>query len=137
MILGLALLALAGMTTAYFRLKTENNQLRNDLKEKQREEKKSLVLRSVSAQMEEIAYEQKNISDEQREEALRQSRLANEMRERSEIERHNAIIAQNMALASEQKALDAYDQAEQQRRAAEHQRIQAGLFTVTCLPLCQ
>ena len=125
MILGLALLALAGMTTAYFRLKTENIQLRNDLKERQREEKKSLVLRSVSAQMEEIAYEQKNISDEQREEALRQSRLANEMRERSEIERHNAIIAQNMALASEQKALDAYDQAEQQRRAAEHQRIQA------------
>ena len=124
-ILGLALVALAGLTVAYLRLKTVNNQLSTQLKEKENQEKRSQVLRSVSAQMEEIAFEQKIISDEQREEALRQSRLANEMRERSEMERHKAIIAQNMALASERKALDAYDQAEQQRQAAEHQRIQA------------
>lgn len=124
-ILGLALVALAGLTVAYLQLRTVNNQLTTQLKEKESQEKKSQVLASISAQMEEIAYEQKNISDEQREEAFRQSRLANEMRERSEMERQNAIIAQHNAIASEQKALDAYDQAEQQRRAAERLRIQA------------
>lgn len=123
--LGLALTALAGMTVAFFRQKTENDRLSTQLKVLQKDEKRSQVLRSVSAQMEEIAYEQKTISDEQREEALRQSRLANEMRERSEVERQNAIIAQRNAVASERKALDAYDQAEQQRQAAEHQRMVA------------
>ena len=88
-------------------------------------EKQSAVDRSISAQMEEIAFQQKEISDEQREEALQQTRVANEMRERSEAERHNAIIAQQNAIASERRALDAYDQAEQQRQIAEHQRIQA------------
>lgn len=126
-VLGLVLVALAGMTMAYFRLKTTNRQLSTQLKELQAEEKRSQVLRSVSAQMEEVAYQQKAISDEQREEALRQSRLANEMRERSEIERQNAIFAQHSAIASERKALDAYDQAEQQRLVAERQRLQAEL----------
>ena len=102
-------------------------ELEGQLAELQRQEKRAVVLRSVSAQLEEIAYEQKAISDEQREEALRQTRLANEMRERSEMERQNAINAQNNALASERKALDAYGQAEQQRQMAEHQRIQAEL----------
>lgn len=126
-ILLLALAALGGMAVVCYRLSVRNDDLTAQISELQQEVRRGTVLRSVSGQMEEIAYEQKAISDEQREEALRQSRLANEMRERSEVERQNAIIAQKSALASERKALDAYDQAEQQRLAAEHQRIQAEL----------
>ena len=99
--------------------------LESQISELERKEKHATVLRSVSAQMEEIAYEQKAISDEKREEAFQQTRLANEMRERSEIERQHAITAQNSALVSERKALEAYGQAESQRQIAEHQRIQA------------
>ena len=101
------------------------NDLESQISELQRKEKHATVLRSVSAQMEDIAYQQKAISDEKREEALQQTRLANEMRERSEIERQHAIIAQNSAVVSQKKALEAYDQAESQRQIAEHQRIQA------------
>ena len=126
-ILVLALAALAGLGVAYYRLQSQNAGLREELSRLEQEAKRSAVLRSVSGQMEEIAYDQKAISDEQREEALRQSRLANELRERSEVERQNAVAAQNIAMAAERKALDAYDQAEQQRLAAEHQRVQAEL----------
>ena len=99
--------------------------LESQLEELQKKEMRSAVLQSVSSQMEEIAFQQKEISDEQREEALQQTRVANEMRERSEIERKNAIIAQQQAMASERKALDAYDQAQNQREIAEQQRAQA------------
>ena len=100
---------------------------------------RSAVDRSISAQMEDIANEQREISDEKREEALRQTRVANEMRLRSEAERQNALEAERNAIASEKKAKEAStvadkqrklaeDQqklAEDQRRLAEHQRIQA------------
>ena len=95
--------------------------------ELQRKEKRSAVDRSISAQMEEIAFEQMIISDEQREKALQQTRVANEMRERSEIERQNALMAERNAVASEKKALEASALAESQRQIAEHQRIQAEL----------
>ena len=95
--------------------------------------------RSVSAQMEDIANEQREISDEKREEALRQTRVANEMRLRSEQERLNALEAKQNAIASEKKAVEAstvaekqrqlaeqqQKVAEQQQQLAEHQRIQA------------
>lgn len=101
--------------------------LETQVAELQRQEKRSAIDRSVSAQMEEIAFEQKIISDEQRENALQQTRVANEMRERSEMERHNALIAEQNAVASEKKALEASALAENQRQIAEHQRIQAEL----------
>ena len=50
--------------------------LESQISELERKEKHATVLRSVSAQMEEIAYEQKAISDEKREEAFQQTRLA-------------------------------------------------------------
>lgn len=89
------------------------------------QEMRSAIDRSVSAQMEEIANEQREISDEKREEALQQTRIANEMRLRSEVERQNAITAERNAVASEKKALEASEVAEAQRQIAEHQRIQA------------
>ena len=93
--------------------------------ELQRREKRSAVDRSISKQMEEIAFEQKIISDEQREHALQQTRVANEMREQSERERQNALTAERNAVASEKRALEASAQAERERLMAEHQRIQA------------
>ena len=100
----------------------EIDELKAQLSDLQRQEKRSAVLRSVSKQMEDIAYEQKKISDEQREEAVEQTKVANEMRQRSEIERQNAIIAQQQALESERMAINAYDMAESQRQVAEENR---------------
>ena len=99
--------------------------LEQQLTAMKKQEIRSAIDRSVSAQMEEIANEQREISDEKREEALQQTRIANEMRLRSEIERQNALIAEQNAVASEKKALEASEVAEAQRQMAEHQRIQA------------
>ena len=63
----------------------------------QKDEKRSVVLRSISKQMEDIAFQQKEISDEQREEALQQKRMADDMRQSAEIERQNALEAQQKA----------------------------------------
>ena len=101
--------------------------LEAQIAELQKEEKRSAVVRSVSKQMEEIAYQQKEISDEQREEAIQQTRVANEMRHRSEVERQNALAAQEQAVLSEHQAQQARLIAEEERQTAEHQRIQAEL----------
>lgn len=93
----------------------------------QKQEQRSAVLRSISKQMETIAYQQKDISDEQREEALQQKHMADEMRQRSEVERMNALKAQRNAIVSEHRALEAQQAAESQRQMAEHERIQAEL----------
>lgn len=93
----------------------------------QKQQQRLAVLRSVSKQMEEIAFQERDISDEQREEAILQRRKAEEMRQRSETERLNALIAQSQAVASEQRALEARQQAESQRQLAEQQRLQAEL----------
>lgn len=103
------------------------NRLSTQVAELELQEKRSAVVRSVSKQMEEIAYQQKEISDEQREEAIQQKRVADEMRQRSEVERMNALIAQEQAVASERQAQDARQVAENQRLIAEHQRLQAEL----------
>ena len=116
-----AIVSVIGWYTSNTRVKA----LEAQLQELQRQEKRSAVLQSVSKQMEQIAFQQKEISDEQREEALQQTRVANELRDRSEVERQNAILAQQQAVISERKALDAYDQAQSQRKIAEQQRVQA------------
>ena len=125
-VVGVALLTAAAVGLGgWYANNRHIKELESQLSELQRQEKRSTVLRSVSSQMEQIAFQQKEISDEQREEALQQTKLANEMRERSEAERRNAITAQHQAMESERKALDAFDQAQQQREIAEQQRIQA------------
>ena len=125
-ITGIIGLILGGAAVMAFMGRNSSNKEIDDLKAQlsdlQRQEKRSAVMHSVSKQMEEIAYEQKKVSDEQREEAEEQTKVANEMRQRSEEERHNAIIAQQNAIASERKALEAYDMAEHQREVAEDAR---------------
>lgn len=86
-----------------------------DLKDK---EKRASVVRHISEQMENIAYQQKEISDKQREEAVMQNRIANEMRNRAEAERIKAQEA-------EKQAVSAYNLAEEQRSLAEAKQQQA------------
>lgn len=120
---------LAGTTAIGFLGWQSEHQKVEDLEKQvaamRQQEMRSAIDRSVSAQMEEIANEQREISDEKREEALMQTRVANEMRLRSEQERQNALIAEQNAVASEKKAREASEVAEAQRQMAEHQRIQA------------
>ena len=96
--------------------------LRSRVDEMEKQVMRSAVDRSVSAQMEDIANEQREISDEKLEEALRQTRVANEMRQRSEVERLNALEAKRNAMESEKRALDASSVADEQRKVAEGQR---------------
>ena len=105
-IVGLALTAtaIAGFTGWYLEHR-QVKELEAQLVEARLQEKRSAVDRSISKQMEEIAYQQREISDEQREEAIQQKRTADEMRQRSEIERQNALNAQKQAKASEADAL--------------------------------
>ena len=125
-ITSVAALIFAGTTVVGFKGWNSSNKEIDELKAQlanlQRQEKRSAVLQSVSKQMEDIAYEQKKISDEQREEAIEQTKVANDMRQRSEIERQHAIIAQQNAIESEKKAINAYDLAESQRKVAEENR---------------
>ena len=95
---GLALLmtAIAGMI-GWYTSNTRVRALEAQLQELRRQEMRSAVLQSVSKQMEQIAFQQKEISDEQREEAIQQKKVADEMRQRSEMERMNALIAQEQA----------------------------------------
>lgn len=80
-------------------------------------EKKAAVVKRVSQQMEEIAYQQKEISDKQRIKAEESSKLAIEMRDRAEQESH-------LARTAEQKAIEALQEAENQRsNAMQQQRI--------------
>lgn len=118
---GIAGTGIAGWLSEHKKVKD----LQAQIDELKKQEMRSAVMRSVSAQMEAIANEQRSISDEKREEALRQTRVANEMRLRSEFERHNALEAERNAVASEKKALEASAVADNQRKMAEHQRIQA------------
>jgi len=123
---GLVLLGTAATgLTGWYREHQHVLDMEQEMVELRQQEKRSSVLRSVSKQMEELAYQQRTISDEQREEALQQKKVADEMRQRSEVERQNAIIAQNQAIASEQQAQEARQLAESERQMAEHQRIQA------------
>ena len=86
---GVAGLLLLGATatgfTGWYLERQRVDSLQTLLAEAQDQEKRSAVDRSVSKQMEEIAYQQKEISDEQREEAIQQKHVADEMRQRSEV----------------------------------------------------
>ena len=125
-----ALLLGASTVVGFLGWKSEHQKvedLQQQLAIMQQHEMRSAVDRSVSAQMEEIANEQREISDEKREEAIRQTRVANEMRLRSELERQNALEAERNAVLSEKRAIEASNIADSQRVMAEHQRVLAEL----------
>lgn len=122
----LALLGLGGAYWIGYNANPSNNEeLKAQLKDLTEKEKRSAIERSISSQMQEIAYQQKDISDRQREEAVQQTRIANEMRQQAEVERRNAQEAERNALESEHKAVEASHLAESQRELAEQQREEA------------
>ena len=73
------------------------SELETQVDELQQKEKLSAIDRSISKQMEEIAYGQQALSEERSREAIRQSEIAQEMTLRSEAERKKALAAQSEA----------------------------------------
>ena len=81
-------------------------------------QKEAIITRRISTQLEEIAYQQKEISDVQRQEAVNQTMIADQMRNHAEEEREKALSAQ-------QAALEAFNQMEEQKKIAEIRREEA------------
>lgn len=109
----------------------------DDLKERiaylTQQEKKSAIMQSVNAQMEQIANQERIISEEQREEAVQQSKLANEARRHAEEERQNALDAEHRALEASKVAQKERIIAEQQRVQAEHSKRIADTLSYVAL----
>lgn len=92
--------------------------LEAQLVEAYKREEKAVIVRSVSKQMEEIAYQQKGISDRQRKEAELQAAENYRMKLRVEEEWKRAVKAQ-------EEAIKAYRLADRQKALAEERQLQA------------
>lgn len=92
--------------------------LESELQEARQRAEDAVLIRSVSKQMEEIAYQQKGLSDHQRQRAEQQAQENYRMKLRVEEEWEHAV-------SSQQEAERAYKVAESQRRLAEQRRLQA------------
>lgn len=101
------------------------NELESQLSVLRAQEQRSAVNRRVSKQMEEIAYGQQTLSEERSREAIHQSEIAKKMTILSEAERQKAIEAQGIAERAANEAMAAYQLEERQRNEAERQRRQA------------
>ena len=101
------------------------NELESQLNVLRAQEKRSAVDRRVSKQMEQIAYGQQALSEERSQEAIHQSEIAKKMTILSEAERKKAIEAQGTAEKAAAEAMAAYQMEEQQRNEADRQRRQA------------
>jgi hypothetical protein len=88
-------------------------------------ERDAAVVKRVSQQMEDIAYQQKAISDQQRDRAEEQSLLATQNASRAEMESRAAHEAENKATAAAQEAERERANAERQQQIAEEQRDEA------------
>ncbi len=118
---GLAI-ALGILAVKYQNANVTIAQLETQLKQQKESEKRAMIVKCISSQMEEIAYSQKEISDDQRIKAEHQTQIATQMRNRSEIERQNALKAEHQAMLAKQKAVESSKIAETERLQAEHQR---------------
>lgn len=122
MLAGLSL-CLAGVLTAELMLQKYNisksiASMKVQLEEARKREEKAVMVRSVSKQMEEIAYQQKGISDRQRKEAEVQAAENYRMKLRVEEEWKRAVKAQ-------EEAVKAYRLADRQKALAEERQLQA------------
>ena len=128
-IMAVVLLLFLGVTGTlgylYQHERKRTDALREQLHELDETAKRAVIERNVSAQMEEIANEQKAVSDEQREAANEQARIASEMRAQSELERQRAVEAREDAEVSEKLAVMASLEAEEQQKLAEKRQKQA------------
>jgi len=129
---GALALACAGLGWSNHSSSQRIDNLQAELDSLTEESKKSEVVKRISQQMEDIAYQQKAISDAERDKAVllseeaqqqrrvaeRQTATANQMRRRAEQERSNAVTAEKQAMQSAAVA-------EEQRRIADEQRVEA------------
>lgn len=132
-IIGLAASAGAAYVAGTRQHADEVSDLNRQIEELQSAEHEVAVVRRVSKQMEEIAYQQKSISDEQRNEAIRQSELAiqNSLRaeaasreaqalsKQAEEQRLQAEIERQVAIEAEQEARNQRDMAQQQKKISD------------------
>jgi len=123
----------AGLGVSYYHSNKQRAGLQTTVDKLTEEQKKSEVMKRISQQMEDIAYEQKNISDierdkailmseeaqKQRLEAEHQTDVANDMRQHAEAERSKALSAEAAANKSAGMAEQQRQNAEQQRQIAE------------------
>lgn len=113
----LVLFGIAGGTGWYYEHR-QVNKLENLVTELQKNEQRSMIDKSVSDQLGEIASQQKEIAEEKREEALKEKLRADEAYLRSEVERQKAEQAEYEARAEKEKA-------EEERRKADEARSNA------------
>ena len=76
----------------------KTRQLEEQLAILTKQEKQSVVMQRINAQMEEIANQERRISDEQRIKAEKQTAVAEQMRRNAEEERQNALEAEHRAV---------------------------------------
>ena len=130
-ILPIVVLAIAGIAVAvaYHAGKSEVegqlNELGEEVERLRSGEQEAAVVKRVSQQMEDIAYQQKAISDEQRDRAEEQSALATQNAARAEKESRAAHEAEQKANVAAEEAKRERSNAEQQQKIAEEQRDEA------------
>ena len=123
-----AVLLLGLATAVYYKHRGDDeriSELETEIRLLREREKQSETVRSVSEQMEEIAYGQQTLSEERSREAIRQSEIAQAATLRSEAERRIALQAQAEAEISAGEAKASYQVAEQRRLEAEHAKLVA------------
>lgn len=126
----IALAAVAGVAAlaysmGYNRSKTELASLRREMEQMERAGKDAAIVKRVSQQMEDIAYQQKAISDQQRDRAEEQSILATNNARRAEMESRAAREAEHKAHAAAEVAERERANAELQQGIALEQRDEA------------
>ena len=126
----IALGAFSGIAAVAYHIgksQTDNqlSELHEELERLQAGEKDAAVVKRVSQQMEDIAYQQKAISDQQRDRAEEQSILAVQNAERAEMESRAAREAEGKANVAAQEAERERANAEHQQEIAVEQRDEA------------
>lgn len=126
----IALAVIAGVATVSYllgsrRSKSEIAALQDEIERLESAEKDAAIVKRVSQQMEDIAYQQKAISDQQRDRAEEQSVLATRNAARAEMESRAARQAELKANAAAQVAEQERANAERQQEIALEQRDEA------------
>lgn len=112
----------------------QDNALLQELEQMRSEAEQAAVVKRVSQQMEEIAYQQKALSDSAAEEARQQSvlarnnarkaeeesRRARQAQQEAQIERQNAEREAKVAMEAEREAIMMRDEAQLQRQKSDH-----------------
>ena len=122
---GLFLLAVGLLSYRLHASQVRIGELEGELARMRQREAQAAVDRSVSHQMEQIAYGQQALSEERSREAIRQSEIAQAATLRAEADRSHAVKAQASAEVFAKEAFESFQMAERQRREAELQRREA------------